>query len=124
MSAAAAVTTRRIRRRAQQFRGFKAAGLARTIASAGLEGNPDAAAVVEGALKVAAAHGKTPADLAPALVQSLGDCWRNLASRKREVRRLPHMRAYHREFALGELACIKLGQDMLAELERRGLHAF
>jgi hypothetical protein len=103
-----AATTRRIRRRAAKWRGFKAEALAKALANA---------ATVEGAIAYAAEHGKSVADVRAAVVATLGQCWRNLASRKREVRLTPHMRRYHTEYALGEMAVIKTGQRMLVEID-------
>jgi hypothetical protein len=101
------VATRRIRRRAAQYRAHKA----------------EAAAVqthtLDSALAYAAEREMTPADVRAKVVEQLGECWRNLASRKREVRRLPHMRAYHTRFALGEMLVIRLGQRMLSEFDSR-----
>jgi hypothetical protein len=102
----AAATTRRIRKRASQFQSFKGEALAR-----------QAGVTVAGAVADAATKGKTVADVREVLVAQLGECWRNLASRKREVRRLPHMRKYHTEYALAEMALIRMGTHMLSQID-------
>lgn len=102
------VITRRIRRRAAKWQGFKAEALAVALATAD---------TVAGAIAYAEKHGKGVADVRAGIVATLGECWRNLNSRKREVRRLPHMRDYHTRYALGEMAVIRTGQRMLAEID-------
>jgi hypothetical protein len=101
------VVTRRIRRRAALFNTFKAEALAVQTHT------------LDSALAFAAEKGKTPADVRAMIVDQLGQCWRNLASRKREVRVCPHMRSYHTRFAVGEMAVIRKGQRMLAEFDSR-----
>lgn len=101
-----AATTRRIRRRAKLWRGFKATAI---------EGQ--SVSTLAQALDAAARAGKGPVEVRAALVANLGEIYRNLASRKREVRRSPHMRRYHTEFGLGELALLRIGRRALADLD-------
>lgn len=102
------VTTRRIRRRAAIYRGHRAEALAVQQATS-----------LDEALALTARLGKSELELRDSLASSLSECWRNLASRKAEVRRIPHMRNYHVRFAIGELAVIRLGRPILQQLNAR-----
>ena len=104
----AGATTRRIRRRASIYRGWKAEVIAAQSAN-----------TLDEALTLAAARGKGPADVRSILISQIGELHRNLASRLREVRRLPHMRAYHSRFGIGELTLLRFARAMLTELDER-----